>query len=103
MPLSSAMSVPGRIGRCRSAKSAVSVRRGSTAMIMTLSGSAIFLRLMRLKNYRMTVGRVGTDEEKAFRNVDIRVASRRAVRAEGRLITRRRRCHAQTGVGIEVI
>ena len=55
------------------------------------------------ENYRMTVGRVGTDEEKAIRNVDICVASRRAVRAEGRLVTRRRRCHAQTGVGIEVI
>jgi hypothetical protein len=51
----------------------------------------------------MTVGGVGTNEEKAIGNVDICVASRRAVRAEGRLITRRRGCHAQTRICIEVI
>ncbi len=33
MPLNSAISVPGRICRCRSASSAVSVRRGSTTMV----------------------------------------------------------------------
>src|SRR6187549_1270531 len=49
MLLSNAMSLPGRIGKCKSAKSAVSVRRGSTATITTLSGSRNLRCLIRLK------------------------------------------------------
>src|SRR4029453_9189428 len=55
------------------------------------------------EGYRVTVGRVGTDEKKAIRNVEIRITSRRSARTEGPFITRRRRCHAQTRVRIEVI
>src|SRR4029453_5664858 len=55
------------------------------------------------EGYRVTVGRFGTDEKKTIRNIETTVASRRSARTEGPLKTRRRRCHAQTGVRIEVI
>src|SRR5438094_1855579 len=66
-------------------------------------GSRHLSPLDAFEDYRVTVSRVGTDEEKAIRNVEIRVANRRSVRAEGCLIARGGRSHAQTGVRIEVI
>ena len=48
MPFSSATSDPGRRGRCKSARSAVSVQRGSATITVTRSVSASLRRRIRL-------------------------------------------------------
>jgi hypothetical protein len=85
MPLKSATSVPGRIGRCRSAASAVSVRRGSTTTIF----SAGFARLRVLdaaEQDRVREGGVRAGDEQAVGVVDVVVAGRRRVGAERLLV-----------------
>src|SRR5712692_11253726 len=100
--LNKAMSVPGAIGRCRSASAAVSVRRGSTTMIFK-DGFAARAASMRRYRTGCATAMFEPGDQNALREINVLVAGGRGVRAERRLVTRRRRGHAQPRIGVDVI
>ncbi len=102
MPLNSATSLPGSSGRCRSANSAVSVRRGS-ATTTRMPGRARLASSMR----RNRIGCANAMFEPAMKTrVGVRqvvVARGRRVGAQRQLVAGHRAAHAQARVGIEVV
>ena len=98
-PFSRARSVPGLICRNRSARCAVSVRRGST----TISLAPAFIRSAILQEQdRVAVGRVGADHEKQVRAVEVGIGAGRSVGAERLLESGACTGHAQPGVRLDV-
>ena len=102
MPLNSATSVPGRIGRNRSASRAVSVRRGSATMIFQFR-IALARVFDAAEQDRMRIGGVGADDENQVGLVDIFVAGRRRIGAQRLLVAGHRARHAQARIGIDVV
>ena len=102
MPWNSATSVPGSIARCRSAISAVAVRRGSTTMIFS-AGLRAFAASMR----RNSTGCAHAAFEPAMKMqvgvVDVLVARRRRIGAQRRLVSGDRARHAQPRIGVDVV
>ena len=80
-PENSAVSVPGAIARNRSASSPVAVRRGSITTI--LAPRSRRLRDHALEQHRMAPGGVRADQHEQVGLVEVLVAARHHVRAEG--------------------
>ena len=99
IPLSSARSVPGLIGRYRSARSAVVVRRGIDHDQL---GPCLEPVDHAQVEDRMTVGHVGADHEEQVGPVEVGVRARRSVGAERLLVARPGAGHAQPRVGLDV-
>ena len=102
MPWKSMTSVPGRIGRYRSAISAVSVRRGSATMIFS-AGLARLRVLDAAEQDRMRPGRVAADDEEALGVLQVVVAGGRRIGAQRLLVAGHRAAHAQARVGVDVV
>ncbi len=102
MPLNSATSVPGRIGRNRSASRAVSVLRGS-ATITFICGLARRAASSRRYRIGMRISRIGADDEHHLGQVDILVAGRRRIGAQRLLVAGHRAGHAQARIGIDIV
>ena len=94
---SSGRSVPGRTGRCRSACSAVGVRRGSA----TIRNAP--LAADPVPHDRVAGRGVGAEQEQHVGLVDVGVGRRRAVGAERARVARDRAGHAQARVGVDVV
>jgi hypothetical protein len=86
------MSEPGRSGRCRSAMSAVSVKRGSA----TMTADA-------LPGHGMALGGVGPDQEEAVGDLDVGIGAGRAVGPQRARVAGRGRGHAEARVRVEVV
>ena len=101
MPWNSATSVPGSIARCRSAQSAVAVRRGSTTTIFS-AGLRSFAASMR-RNRTGCAHAVFDPAMKRHRRGRCPRSSRRRVGAERLLVAGDRARHAQPRVGVDVV
>ena len=99
-PANRATSVPAASARCRSAASEVAVRRGST-MTMRVPRAA-FAAGEALEQHRMAPGGVAADQHDEVGLVEVLVAARHDVLAEGAHVPGDRGGHAQAGVGVDV-
>ena len=99
-PQNSAVSVPGAIGRNRSASSPVAVRRGSMTTILA-PRSRRFVE-HALEQHRMAPGGVRADEHDQVGLVEVLVAAGHRVGAEGAAVAGDRRRHAQPRIGVDV-
>ena len=94
------MSVPGFRPRNRSASPAVSVRRGS---ITTMRAPRFCLvGDHALVQHRMAPRRVGADQHQEVGLVEIVIAARHGVGAEGAAVAGDRGSHAQPRIGIDI-
>ena len=87
----SVASLPGRSATCRSATSAVAVRRGSSTTSARPRPARGARALDALEQHRMTPRHVGADDEEEVGGFEVVVAGGRAVHAEGALVARRPR------------
>ena len=86
MAVNSATSVPGWIGRCRSAAAAVSVRRGSTTMSFACRARALRVLERGGTGPDAPTAVLAAGDEQAVGVVEVVVARRRRVGAERRLV-----------------
>ena len=99
-PQNSAVSVPGAIGRNKSAASAVAVRRGS---MTTKRGAALVFRSDHpLVQDRMAPRRIGADQHDEVGLVEVAVDARHRIGAESAPVACDRRRHAKPRVGIDI-
>ena len=99
-PQNSAVSVPGAIGRNRSASCAVTVRRGS--MTTMRAPRSRLVAHHALEQDRMAPGRVGADQHDQVGQIEIGVAARHGVGAEGAALAGDRGRHAQPRIGVDI-
>ena len=99
--MNSATSPSGAIARCRSAMSAVMVRRGSISTTFML-GPLLLGRGDALVEHRMAPGEIGADQHDKIGEFQILVAAGHRVGAEGAAMAGDRRRHAQARIGVDI-
>ena len=92
-----------RAATCRSAASAVAVRRGSSTTSARARAPRRARALEALEQHRVAPRHVGADHQEQVRVLEVVVAGGRAVHAEGALVAGHRARHAEPRVRIDVV